>query len=76
MSARRKKSNSSSRNDLFPDEDADIRKEVATLIDDPSKWLDMPNTQLAGTKPKDLIGTEREQMLRDLLRSIKYGIPR
>jgi len=62
-------------NNLFPDEQADIKKDVATLIDDPSEWLATPNTRLGGDKPQDLIGTDREQLLRDLLRSIKYGIP-
>ena len=79
MSARTRKKvavPASSANGLFPDEETDIRKEIETLVADPNKWIDMPNTELGGTKPKDLIGTNREQMLRDLLRSIKYGIPR
>jgi hypothetical protein len=64
----------SSVNGLLPGEKADIREEVAALIAEPEKWLDMPNNQLGGEKPKDLIGTEREQLLRDLLRAIKYGM--
>jgi hypothetical protein len=65
---------SSNSNGLLPDEHADIRLDVADLIADPAQWLDMPNSQLAGQKPNDLIGTEREQLLRDLLRAIKYGL--
>lgn len=79
MSARTKKKlavAASSANGLFPDEQSDIRRDVSALIADPNEWLDTPNTELGGAKPKDLIGTDREQMLRDLLRSIKYGIPR
>jgi uncharacterized protein (DUF2384 family) len=67
--------NSSMPNNLFPGESADIQKDIATLIDDPSKWLDTPHARLGGAKPKDLIGADREQFLRDLLRSIKYGMP-
>jgi hypothetical protein len=64
-----------SANGLFSDEEPDIEQEVKNLIADPGQWLDTPNTQLGGTRPKDLIGTDREQFLRDLLRSIKYGMP-
>jgi Protein of unknown function (DUF2384) len=66
---------SSISNGLLPGEDPDIRKDVTALVADPSKWLDTPNSQLGGNKPKDLIGTDREQLLRDLLRAIKYGMP-
>ena len=63
------------RNHLLPGERKDIRKEITALIDEPNKWLKTPNDQLGGERPKDLIGTEREQLLRDLLRAIKYGMP-
>jgi uncharacterized protein (DUF2384 family) len=62
-------------NGLLPGEKANIRQEIKTLIAEPAKWLDMPNDQLGGLKPRDLIGTDREQLLRDLLRAIKYGMP-
>jgi hypothetical protein len=62
-------------NGLLPDEERDVRKEIAGLIAEPDEWLRLPNSRLGGSKPEDLIGTEREQLLRDLLRAIKYGIP-
>jgi uncharacterized protein (DUF2384 family) len=62
-------------NGLLPGEKKDIHQEIKTLIAEPAQWLDTPNDQLGGRKPKDLIGTDREQLLRDLLRAIKYGIP-
>jgi hypothetical protein len=62
-------------NGLLPGEKADIRQEIASLVADPVKWLATPNDQLGGLKPQDLIGTPREQLLRDLLRAIKYGVP-
>jgi len=77
MSSRRKKpaSAASAPNGLLGNEKANIRDEVADLVDDATQWLDMPNSQLGGIRPKDLIGTEREQLLRDLLRAIKFGMP-
>ena len=64
-----------SANGLLPGEKKDIRQEIRAMVAEPAKWLDMPNDRLGGEKPKDLIGTEREQLLRDLLRAIKYGMP-
>ena len=60
---------------LLPDEKADIRKEAADVVADPGHWLDMPNDQLGGQRPRELIGTDREQAVRDLLRALKHGMP-
>jgi hypothetical protein len=62
-------------NGAFPDEDPDIRKDVADLILEWEQWLDTPHALLMGRKPNDLIGTKDEVFVRNLLRSIKYGIP-
>jgi hypothetical protein len=59
---------------LLPGEKADIREDVAKLIPDPEKWLDSPHSQLAYLRPRDLIGTDREIVLRDLLRAIIYRL--
>jgi uncharacterized protein (DUF2384 family) len=60
---------------LFMDEEADVRKEAARLVKRPDKWLDMPNDQLGGKSPNELIGTDQEQQVRDLLRAIEHGMP-
>jgi hypothetical protein len=46
---------------------------VRELIDKPNKWLDTENDQLGGEKPRDLVGTPKEPVLRDLLEAIKHG---
>ena len=43
------------------------------LLADPDKWLDAKNDQLGGEKPRDLVGTPKEPVLRNLLEAIKYG---
>jgi hypothetical protein len=43
------------------------------LIDEPDKWLDTENDQLGGEKPRSLVGTPKEPVLRNLLEAIKYG---
>ncbi len=53
---------------------ADIRMLVQELIQEPEKWMDSANDQLGGEKPKDLLGTPKEQVLRNLLESIRHGM--
>jgi uncharacterized protein (DUF2384 family) len=60
---------------LLPGEKEDIRQEAATLVAEPEKWLDNPHPLLGGQRPNDLIGTDQELHLRNLLRRIKFGIP-
>jgi hypothetical protein len=46
---------------------------VRELIDEPDRWLDTKNDQLGGERPRDLVGTPKEPVLRNLLEAIKYG---
>lgn len=46
---------------------------VRELVDDPDKWLDTRNDQLGGQKPRELVGTPKEPVLRNLLESIRDG---
>jgi hypothetical protein len=70
-----KKKTAKRRKDLLPGEKADIREEAATLIPWWEEWLDTPHAMLGGSKPNELIGTEYEPAVRQILRMIKYGIP-
>ncbi len=46
---------------------------VRELIDEPDKWLDTKNDQLGGEKPRNLVDTPQEPVLRNLLEAIKHG---
>lgn len=46
---------------------------VRELIDDPDNWLDTENDQLGGEKPRALVGTLKEPVLRNLLEAIRNG---
>jgi hypothetical protein len=59
---------------LLEDESPDILEDLKPLIPELEEWLDTPNVFLGGEKPRDLIGTDREEQIRDLLRGIKHGI--
>ena len=50
-----------------------IEDMVRDLVADPDKWLDTENDQLGGEKPRDLVGTPKEPVLRNFLEAIKYG---
>jgi Protein of unknown function (DUF2384) len=55
-----------------PDEAADIREEAAKFFDNVDEWMTTENSNLAGRTPSQLIGAGNEEMVRDLLRRIKY----
>jgi hypothetical protein len=57
-----------------PDEQVDLESLIAEVVADPDQWMDTPNDQLGGCKPRELIGTSREGQLRNLARSIKIGM--
>ena len=46
---------------------------VRELVAEPDRWLDTENDQLGGEKPRNLLGTPKEPVLRNLLEAIKYG---
>ncbi|MCI0525727.1 MAG: MbcA/ParS/Xre antitoxin family protein [Acidobacteria bacterium] len=53
-----------------------IRREAEEVVLDPDRWLRTPHDLLGGREPIDLIrlGDEGEQIVRDLLESIKHGM--
>ena len=58
-----------------PDERSDLKALIAEVVADSATWMNTPNDQLGGAKPKDLIGTNQEERLRELARAIKIGMP-
>ena len=61
--------------DQDPDVVSDLKTLISEVVDKPDQWLDAPNDQLGGRKPRDLIGTKRERIVRELVRAIKIGMP-
>jgi uncharacterized protein (DUF2384 family) len=60
--------------DLFPDENPDLRKEIESVIAEPGRWLEEPNSNLSGSRPSDLLQTPLEYLVRELIRRIKHGV--
>jgi len=53
---------------------ADLYQEIEGVVLDPDLWLKTPNDQLGGKAPEDLIGTDQEPVLRNLVQMIKHGM--
>jgi uncharacterized protein (DUF2384 family) len=58
-----------------------IRKEVlldniADVVRDADQWLKMPNDQLGGRRPIDMInaGYDKRRQVHDLIETIKHGM--
>ena len=61
---------------LLKGEKPDILEELKDIVQKPDEWLDQPNDQLGGSRPRDFLGSpEKEKPLRDLIRAIKHGMP-
>jgi len=59
---------------LLEDESSDVVDDARAIFADADGWLDTPNVLLGGCKPRELLGTDQEPHVRDLLRGIRYGI--
>jgi hypothetical protein len=60
--------------ELQEGESPDILHDIRITIPNPDQWLDAPNPHLGLQKPRDLIGTDQEPLIRNILRSIWNGI--
>jgi hypothetical protein len=52
----------------------ELDKLLADVIDDPEVWLSTPTIQFGGRRPADLIGTEEESKIFDILHAVEQGL--
>ena len=57
-----------------PDLTRDIRELIMEVVPDAERWMDTPNRHFGLMKPADLIGTDKEIHLRNLVRAVKLGM--
>ena len=50
------------------------REMAFELLQHPEEWLDWPNPQFGGRKPNDLIGTDEEVRVYDILAAYSLGM--
>jgi uncharacterized protein (DUF2384 family) len=60
--------------DALPDTRSELLKDIEDIFADPEAWLNTPNLRLAGQKPLDLMGTPDEELVRNIIESIKHGL--
>lgn len=52
----------------------EVRMMAGEVFDDPDVWLENPHGLLGGKKPRELIQSEKKQVVIDLLGAIKHGM--
>lgn len=48
--------------------------DIAACFSQPEQWIDLPNAWLGGRTPRELLGTQDEQLVLDLIEGIKHGV--
>jgi hypothetical protein len=60
---------------LLPGESANVIDDVRLLWGDAADaWLDYPNPHFQGRTPRELVGTQEEGFLREMLRAVRDGM--
>ena len=54
--------------------DPTLENLLAGFFADPQLWLDTPNHNFGGRKPGDLVGTDEERKVYNLLRAVDLGM--
>ena len=52
----------------------ELRELLYEVVDDPQKWLSTPSMQFGGRRPGDLVGTDEEPKIFDLLHAVEQGL--
>jgi hypothetical protein len=60
--------------ELMEGESPDIMQDIRATIPNPEQWLDAPNPHFGLQKPREMIGTDQEPLIRNMLRRIWNGI--
>ena len=47
---------------------------LKAVLDQPEKWMAAPSMQLGGRRPADLVGTDEEVKIFDILNAVDQGL--
>ena len=61
-------------NGVRPVRSTDLDDLLTAVVDDPEAWLSSPSAQFGGRKPADLIGTNEETKVVQLLQAVDQGL--
>jgi hypothetical protein len=57
-----------------PEASPELRELLDAVVDDPQKWLATPSMQFGGRRPAELVGTDEEPKIFDLLHAVEQGL--
>ena len=57
-----------------PARSTELTRLVFEVVDNPDRWLSTPSVHFGGRKPLDLVGTDEEFKLIDLLQAVDQGL--
>jgi hypothetical protein len=60
--------------EIDPDHKLTTRELILKIIPDGAEWIKTPNSRFGGQTPEELIGTQYEPALRNLVFGVKDGI--
>ena len=56
-----------------PDRQLPTRDLILKIVPDGAEWMKTPNIKFGGQAPEEVIGTEYEHLLRNMVFNVKYG---
>jgi hypothetical protein len=57
-----------------PARSTELEKLLVEIVDNPDAWLSAPSIHFGGRRPLDLVGTDEEYKLIDLLQAVDQGL--
>jgi hypothetical protein len=58
----------------YPVLSAELDKLLTAVVDNPDIWMSTPSIQFGGRRPGELVGTEEEFKIFDILRAVEQGL--
>ena len=58
----------------LPIRSAELVELLNAVVNDPKQWLSTPSVQFGGRRPGDLVGTDEEVKMLDLLHAVDQGL--
>jgi Protein of unknown function (DUF2384) len=58
----------------YPARSPELDELLTTVVDNPEIWMSTPSIQFGGRRPSELVGTEEEFKIFDVLHAVDQGL--
>ncbi len=58
----------------YPARSAELDELLIAVVDNPQIWMSTPSIQFGGRRPSELVGTEEEFKIFDILHAVDLGL--